>query len=213
MMDYHRQNHVDVKIVRIFNTYGPRMAVHDGRVVSNFIVQALKGEEITVYGDGSQTRSFCYVDDLVEGLIRMMNSAEGFHRPRQHRHTRGIHDPGTGEDADPDDRLRLPDRLPTASPGRSDPATAGHHPGPGKTRLGAPGPACGRAGEDDRLFPDGDLTNVIHEDAYDLRKEHSLYRGRLCRRPDDGHDRLQMPPLPGDGCGHQPRADRGLEFR
>ena len=81
MMDYHRQNHVDVKIVRIFNTYGPRMAVRDGRVVSNFIVQALKGEEITVYGDGAQTRSFCYVDDLVEGLIRMMNSPEGFTGP------------------------------------------------------------------------------------------------------------------------------------
>jgi UDP-glucuronate decarboxylase len=81
MMDYHRQNHVDVKIVRIFNTYGPRMAVHDGRVVSNFIVQALKGEDITVYGDGSQTRSFCYVDDLIDGLIRMMNSPKGFTGP------------------------------------------------------------------------------------------------------------------------------------
>jgi UDP-glucuronate decarboxylase len=81
MMDYHRQNQVDVKIVRIFNTYGPRMAVCDGRVVSNFIVQALKGEDLTVYGDGSQTRSFCYVDDLIEGLIRMMNSAEGFTGP------------------------------------------------------------------------------------------------------------------------------------
>jgi UDP-glucuronate decarboxylase len=81
MMDYHRQNQVDIKIVRIFNTYGPRMAVNDGRVVSNFIVQALKGEEITVYGDGSQTRSFCYVDDLVEGLIRMMNSTDGFTGP------------------------------------------------------------------------------------------------------------------------------------
>jgi len=81
MMDYHRQNNVDVKIVRIFNTYGPRMAVNDGRVVSNFIMQALRGEDITVYGDGAQTRSFCYVDDLIEGLILMMNSAEGFTGP------------------------------------------------------------------------------------------------------------------------------------
>ncbi|HRV43170.1 MAG TPA: SDR family oxidoreductase [Syntrophales bacterium] len=72
MMDYHRQNGVRIKIVRIFNTYGPRMALDDGRVVSNFIVQALRGEDITVYGDGSQTRSFCYVDDLVEGMTRMM---------------------------------------------------------------------------------------------------------------------------------------------
>jgi len=74
MMDYHRQNHVDIKIVRIFNTYGPRMLQNDGRVVSNFIVQALKGQDITVYGEGSQTRSFCYVDDLVDGMIRMMDS-------------------------------------------------------------------------------------------------------------------------------------------
>lgn len=73
MMDYHRQNAVDIKIVRIFNTYGPRMHPNDGRVVSNFIVQALRGEDITVYGEGSQTRSFCYVDDLLDGMIRMMN--------------------------------------------------------------------------------------------------------------------------------------------
>lgn len=72
-MDYHRQNNVDIRIVRIFNTYGPRMLPNDGRVVSNFIVQALKGEDLTIYGDGSQTRSFCYVDDLIEGFIRMMN--------------------------------------------------------------------------------------------------------------------------------------------
>jgi len=72
MMDYHRQNGVDIRIVRIFNTYGPRMAPNDGRVVSNFIIQALKGEEITVYGDGSQTRSFCYVDDLVDGMLSFM---------------------------------------------------------------------------------------------------------------------------------------------
>ena len=73
-MDYHRQSRVDVRIVRIFNTYGPRMLADDGRVVSNFIVQALKNEDITVYGDGSQTRSFCYVDDLIDGMVRMMES-------------------------------------------------------------------------------------------------------------------------------------------
>lgn len=72
MMDYHRQNRVDTRIIRIFNTYGPRMAVGDGRVISNFIVQALRGEELTLYGDGSQTRCFCYVDDLIEGMIRLM---------------------------------------------------------------------------------------------------------------------------------------------
>ncbi|MDA0674726.1 MAG: SDR family oxidoreductase, partial [Cyanobacteria bacterium] len=72
--DYHRQNGVDIRVVRIFNTYGPRMLENDGRVVSNFVVQALKGIPLTVYGDGSQTRSFCYVSDLVEGFIRLMNS-------------------------------------------------------------------------------------------------------------------------------------------
>ncbi|MBD2165023.1 SDR family oxidoreductase [Calothrix membranacea FACHB-236] len=72
--DYYRQNKVDIRVVRIFNTYGPRMLENDGRVVSNFIVQALRGEPLTVYGDGSQTRSFCYVSDLVEGFIRLMNS-------------------------------------------------------------------------------------------------------------------------------------------
>ena len=80
MMDYHRQHNVDIKIIRIFNTYGPRMAENDGRVVSNFIVQALKGQDITIYGDGSQTRSFCYVDDLVRGMTALMNK-DGFIGP------------------------------------------------------------------------------------------------------------------------------------
>ncbi len=75
-MDYHLQNNVDIKIIRIFNTYGPKMFMNDGRVVSNFIVQALKGEDITIYGDGRQTRSFQYVDDLIEGMIRMMNNTD-----------------------------------------------------------------------------------------------------------------------------------------
>lgn len=81
MMDYHRQNNVDIRIARIFNTYGPRMAVNDGRVVSNFIIQALKNEPITVYGEGNQTRAFCYVSDLVEALIRFMNNDEKFIGP------------------------------------------------------------------------------------------------------------------------------------
>lgn len=81
-MDYHRQNGVDTRIVRIFNTYGDRMLENDGRVVSNFIVQALRGEDLTIYGDGTQTRSFCYVDDLVEGIVRLMNTeAETIHLP------------------------------------------------------------------------------------------------------------------------------------
>jgi UDP-glucuronate decarboxylase len=80
MMDYHRQNGVDIRIARIFNTYGPRMAINDGRVISNFCVQALTGQDITIYGEGRQTRSFCYCTDLVEGLIRLMNQ-EGWHQP------------------------------------------------------------------------------------------------------------------------------------
>lgn len=79
--DYNRQHKLDVKVMRIFNTYGPRMHPNDGRVVSNFIVQALKGQDITIYGDGSQTRSFCYVDDLIDGMVRLMNSRDGFTGP------------------------------------------------------------------------------------------------------------------------------------
>jgi len=82
MMDYHRQNRVDTRIVRIFNTYGERMLENDGRVVSNFIVQALRGEELTIYGEGTQTRSFCYVSDLVDGMIKLMNAeADDIHLP------------------------------------------------------------------------------------------------------------------------------------
>jgi len=80
-MDYYRQNKVDVRIIRIFNTYGPRMHPNDGRVVSNFIVQALKNQDITIFGDGSQTRSFQYCDDLIEGMIKMMNNEQGFIGP------------------------------------------------------------------------------------------------------------------------------------
>lgn len=79
--DYYRQHHLDIKVVRIFNTYGPRMHPNDGRVVSNFIVQALKGNDITIYGDGRQTRSFCYVDDMIDGFVRMMATENGFTGP------------------------------------------------------------------------------------------------------------------------------------
>jgi len=81
MMDYYRQNNVDIRIVRIFNTYGPRMAENDGRVVSNFMLQALRNQEITVFGQGQQTRSFCYVSDLIDGMIRMMENEQGFIGP------------------------------------------------------------------------------------------------------------------------------------
>ncbi len=81
MMDYHRQNKVDIRIIRIFNTYGPRMAENDGRVVSNFMLQALKNEDITVFGEGRQTRSFCYVSDLIDGMIRMMENEQAFIGP------------------------------------------------------------------------------------------------------------------------------------
>ncbi len=95
MMDYHRQNRVDTRIARIFNTFGPRMALKDGRVISNFIVQALTGQDITIYGEGQQTRSFCYVSDLVEGLVRLMNQDGGV-RSRQPGQPGGIHHHGGG---------------------------------------------------------------------------------------------------------------------
>ena len=81
MMDYYRQNNVDIRIIRIFNTYGPNMDINDGRVVSNFIVQALQNKDITIYGDGLQTRSFCYVSDLIDGMVKMMNNEQSFVGP------------------------------------------------------------------------------------------------------------------------------------
>ncbi len=92
MMDYHRQDKLDIRIARIFNTYGPRMAENDGRVVSNFIVQALRGQELTIYGTGEQTRSFCYVDELVDGLIRLM-AAEERHEPVNLGQSGRVHHP------------------------------------------------------------------------------------------------------------------------
>ena len=152
-MDYHRMNRVNIRIARIFNTYGPRMHPFDGRVVSNFIRQAITGEDITIFGDGSQSRSFCYRDDLVEGLIRLMNAPDDFIGPVN------LGNPGeftilelaelvmklTGS------KSRLVRRpLPARRP---DAAAAGHHAGPDESRLGADRAAGRGPAADDRLVP------------------------------------------------------------
>ena len=112
-MDYHREDRADIRIARIFNTYGPRMAEADGRVVSNFIVQALRGQELTIYGEGQQTRSFCYVDDLVEGLIRLMDG-RGAARAGQPRQPGGVHHPRAGRRSGPSGGSRGPADAPPA---------------------------------------------------------------------------------------------------
>ena len=106
-MAYHRQQGVDTAIVRIFNTYGPRMRAHDGRAIPTFVRQALSGEPITVFGDGGQTRSFCYVDDLVDGILRARRVRRA--PPREHRQPRGVHDARAGREGDQPDRFR--DRI------------------------------------------------------------------------------------------------------
>ena len=103
--DYRRQHNLPIKVARIFNTYGPRMHPNDGRVVSNFIVQALLGRDITIYGDGSQTRSFCYVDDLIDGLMRLMATPDSVTGPINIGNPDGVHHPAAGEPGDRADRL------------------------------------------------------------------------------------------------------------
>ncbi len=150
-MDYHRQNRVDVRIVRIFNTYGPRMLPNDGRVVSNFIVQALRGEPLTVYGDGSQTRSFCYVDDLVDGLVRLMDQDElvgpvNLGNPGEFtilELAEKVRDAG---------RVTLRDPLPPPALRRPRPAPARDLPGPRSPGVAAEGGTGGRAREDGGVF-------------------------------------------------------------
>ena len=141
-MAYHRQQGVDTCIVRIFNTYGPRMRPHDGRAIPTFLRQALQDKPLTVFGDGSQTRSFCYVDDLIRGLV----AARRVRRPPagQHRQPGRVHAAAAGRDRDRGDRLALGDRLRGAARGRPEGAPARHHPRPGAARLGARGLAAGR---------------------------------------------------------------------
>ena len=139
-MDYHRANRVNIRIVRIFNTYGPRMHPFDGRVVSNFIRQALRGEDITIFGDGSHTRSFCYRDDLVEGLIRHDGWPRRLDRPAQPGQSGGIHHPPVGRVGVGIDRLARSKLVCRAAAGRrSGAAPARHYAGHRAARLAADG--------------------------------------------------------------------------
>ena len=141
-MDYHRMHQLNVRIVRIFNTYGPRMHPYDGRVVSNFIRQALRGEDITIFGDGSQTRSFCYRDDLIEGMHADDERPGRFHRAGEPRQPGRVHDPGTGEAGDRADRQPIEDRPQGLAGGRPHAAPAGHHAGQAKAGLAAARRRC-----------------------------------------------------------------------
>ena len=134
---YHRYHGVDAKIVRIFNTYGPRMRLHDGRAVPAFMSQALRGEDVTIFGSGAQTRSFCYVTDLVDGIIRLMESDQ--HDPVNIGNPHEMTIEEIARDDHPADRLDEPDRLPAAARGRSEGAPARHHARPHAARLGAEG--------------------------------------------------------------------------
>ena len=142
-MAYHRYHGVDTKIVRIFNTYGPRMRVRDGRAVPAFMSQALRNEDVTVFGDGTQTRSFCYVSDLVDGIIRLMHSNENDPVNIGNPHEMTIEQ--IARDDHRDDRLDEQDRLPAAARRRPEGAPARHHPRPHAARLGAEGAARSRA--------------------------------------------------------------------
>ena len=115
--DYYRQHQVRIKVVRIFNTYGPRMHPNDGRVVSNFIVQALKGEPITLYGDGSQTRAFCFVDDLIEGILRLMDTDDSVTGPVQYRQPARNPCTRIGRTGRSPHRLEVEDRVPPVAAG------------------------------------------------------------------------------------------------
>ena len=142
---------MDTKIVRIFNTYGPRMRLHDGRAVPAFMSQALRGEDVTIFGNGTQTRSFCYVSDLVDGILRLMDS--NLNEPVNIGNPHGDDDRGDREDDHQDDRVREQAGLPAAARRRSQGASAGYHEGADAARVGAEGRIGRRPGEDARIFP------------------------------------------------------------
>ena len=134
-MAYHRYHGVNTHIVRIFNTYGARMRLDDGRVLPNFMGQALRGEPLTVYGDGSQTRSFCYVDDLVEGIDRLLFT--DFHEPVNLGNPDEVTHPRVRQGDPGPVRQQEPDRLQAAAAGRPEGAQAGHQPGPASCWAGS----------------------------------------------------------------------------
>ena len=148
---YHRFHGLDAKIVRIFNTYGPRMRIKDGRAVPAFISQALRNEDVTIFGDGTQTRSFTYITDLVDGIIKLMLS--DVNDPVNIGNPREMTIEEIAQDHHQDDRREEPDRVPAAADRRPESPAARHHPRAHAARLGAQGAARGRPREDDRLFP------------------------------------------------------------
>ena len=150
--DYRRQHNLAIKVVRIFNTYGPRMHPNDGRVVSNFIMQALKGEDITIYGDGSQSRSFCYVDDLVEALLLMMETSPDVTGPINIGNPTEFDDFGARRARRRNDRREVQDQVWAAAFGRPAAAPAGYLQSKDRSGLAAEDAAAGRPGEDNRIF-------------------------------------------------------------
>ena len=142
---------VNAGIIRIFNTYGPRMNAQDGRIVTNFITQALNGDPLTIYGDGSQTRSFCYVDDLIRGIVGMIDSTEG--RPGEPREPGGVHRDRVRTAGAPADRIGLAGGASATPGGRPDPPLPGHHPGQPGAGLAAAGPSGRRYPPHDRVVP------------------------------------------------------------
>ena len=151
-MAYHRAHGIETRIVRIFNTYGPRMRVQDGRAIPAFLSQALRGEDVTVFGDGSQTRSLCYVSDLVDGIYRLMMSDTC--RPGEHRQPPRAHDPGARRADRRPRRLEVPHRGAAAARRRPEGAPARHHPGEDAAGLGAQGLARRGPPPDARLLPE-----------------------------------------------------------
>ncbi len=150
--DYYRQHNLKIRVARIFNTYGPRMHPNDGRVVSNFIVQALRNEPITLYGDGTQTRAFCYVDDLIDGFLALMAAPDDITGPVNLGNPVETSVAELADLVDRADRLALADRAPPAAGRRPGPALPGHHSGAGRAGLAAAHRAQGRPDPHDRLF-------------------------------------------------------------